>query len=87
MTEQRMSAQTCLKLTTKQMALILGISVDGVHKNKAAVKTSFQSHCRCQSGGIYRRDESSILSFYSPKWPIMKKVENMGLKLPLLFDR
>lgn len=42
MAEQRMAALTRLQLTTKQMASILGISVDSVHKTRQRLRRRFQ---------------------------------------------
>lgn len=40
--EQRMSALIRLRLTTKQMAAMLGISVDSVHKSRQRLRVRFQ---------------------------------------------
>jgi DNA-binding NarL/FixJ family response regulator len=40
--EQRMAALTRLRLTTKQIASMLGISVDSVHKSRQRLRQRFQ---------------------------------------------
>jgi DNA-binding CsgD family transcriptional regulator len=39
--EQRMAALTRLQLTTRQMASMLGISVDSVHKTRQRLRKRF----------------------------------------------